>query len=127
MEMEGTQERRKAQQDLVKALQSMSAYVERCDCMVVLAPSVMHEERVSLSRGRRAFVCYRTWRHRAFCVMEFFASYLSRRQSFPTLLITSRYDAPKWISPVEAQKLACLLYTSPSPRDGLLSRMPSSA
>ena len=24
-------------------------------------------------------------------------------------------------------KLACLLYTSPSPRDGLLSRMPSSA
>ena len=26
-----------------------------------------------------------------------------------------------------AQDLACLLYTSPSPRDGLLSRMPSSA
>ena len=24
-----------------------------------------------------------------------------------------------------AQKLHCLLYTSPSPRDGLLSRMPS--
>ena len=28
---------------------------------------------------------------------------------------------PLWISP------SCLLYTSPSPRDGLLSRMPSSA
>ena len=28
------------------------------------------------------------------------------------------------IGPVD---LACLLYTSPSPRDGLLSRMPSSA
>ena len=26
-----------------------------------------------------------------------------------------------------ANVLACLLYTSPSPRDGLLSRMPSSA
>ena len=26
-----------------------------------------------------------------------------------------------------AAVLACLLYTSPSPRDGLLSRMPSSA
>ena len=25
------------------------------------------------------------------------------------------------------QQLNCLLYTSPSPRDGLLSRMPSSA
>ena len=27
----------------------------------------------------------------------------------------------------QAQQAACLLYTSPSPRDGLLSRMPSSA
>ena len=27
----------------------------------------------------------------------------------------------------DAQDLICLLYTSPSPRDGLLSRMPSSA
>ena len=27
----------------------------------------------------------------------------------------------------EIQCVACLLYTSPSPRDGLLSRMPSSA
>ena len=25
------------------------------------------------------------------------------------------------------QRIVCLLYTSPSPRDGLLSRMPSSA
>ena len=31
----------------------------------------------------------------------------------------------RWI--VKAQVHACLLYTSPSPRDGLLSRMPSSA
>ena len=30
-------------------------------------------------------------------------------------------NTPEWIS------RACLLYTSPSPRDGLLSRMPSSA
>ena len=27
----------------------------------------------------------------------------------------------------EVRKCVCLLYTSPSPRDGLLSRMPSSA
>ena len=27
----------------------------------------------------------------------------------------------------EGSELTCLLYTSPSPRDGLLSRMPSSA
>ena len=27
----------------------------------------------------------------------------------------------------DKQRIVCLLYTSPSPRDGLLSRMPSSA
>ena len=27
----------------------------------------------------------------------------------------------------KAREIGCLLYTSPSPRDGLLSRMPSSA
>ena len=33
------------------------------------------------------------------------------------------------MQPIDRTKLskACLLYTSPSPRDGLLSRMPSSA
>ena len=31
------------------------------------------------------------------------------------------------LRPREQQQSACLLYTSPSPRDGLLSRMPSSA
>ena len=33
----------------------------------------------------------------------------------------------KAASPDEALNNLCLLYTSPSPRDGLLSRMPSSA
>ena len=32
-------------------------------------------------------------------------------------------DETLWLT----QKAICLLYTSPSPRDGLLSRMPSSA
>ena len=32
-----------------------------------------------------------------------------------------------YIDGVQAPSLTCLLYTSPSPRDGLLSRMPSSA
>ena len=34
-----------------------------------------------------------------------------------------------WVynSLIEGEETACLLYTSPSPRDGLLSRMPSSA
>ena len=32
-----------------------------------------------------------------------------------------------WDTLAIAEYVACLLYTSPSPRDGLLSRMPSSA
>ena len=49
------------------------------------------------------------------------------------MIILTEYDAMQRI--IEglsqardgARMMACLLYTSPSPRDGLLSRMPSSA
>ena len=34
---------------------------------------------------------------------------------------------PNVLFPFAREEIACLLYTSPSPRDGLLSRMPSSA
>ena len=33
----------------------------------------------------------------------------------------------KHVTPDDVRRYGCLLYTSPSPRDGLLSRMPSSA
>src|SRR5680860_231490 len=36
-------------------------------------------------------------------------------------------DSPRRAHSIAAQGGICLLYTSPSPRDGLLSRMPSSA
>ena len=40
---------------------------------------------------------------------------------------TVRKFALEEIAPKSAEVDSCLLYTSPSPRDGLLSRMPSSA
>ena len=44
----------------------------------------------------------------------------------PAAIVTFLEGAsPKVITPIHCK--ACLLYTSPSPRDGLLSRMPSSA
>ena len=54
------------------------------------------------------------------------------------MTINLREDAPNQVSNVNPDELSkeintlqeikhCLLYTSPSPRDGLLSRMPSSA
>ena len=41
------------------------------------------------------------------------------------LVITPHAADSKWVR--DESNYACLLYTSPSPRDGLLSRMPSSA
>ena len=41
--------------------------------------------------------------------------------------LDTRVDNLKLLSGASAILEACLLYTSPSPRDGLLSRMPSSA
>ena len=45
-------------------------------------------------------------------------------RGIPTTLDNERFEA---FSGVMKQHGGCLLYTSPSPRDGLLSRMPSSA
>ena len=48
--------------------------------------------------------------------------------SIPDHSIKESLEALKAFSDVlEVSILSCLLYTSPSPRDGLLSRMPSSA
>ena len=42
--------------------------------------------------------------------------------------IPSGYLAGRWLKGIDLRECgSCLLYTSPSPRDGLLSRMPSSA
>ena len=38
-----------------------------------------------------------------------------------------RYPQYEHVAVIIAEDITCLLYTSPSPRDGLLSRMPSSA
>ena len=43
------------------------------------------------------------------------------------LALVSIYVILAWVFASWARPFACLLYTSPSPRDGLLSRMPSSA
>ena len=54
---------------------------------------------------------------------------LMQRRIFNVLLIASTYDAfmMEEDGRVEEQLYNCLLYTSPSPRDGATSRMPSSA
>ena len=48
------------------------------------------------------------------------------RQTFAAAPAASKVT-PELIEAAKKEGKACLLYTSPSPRDGLLSRMPSSA
>ena len=54
--------------------------------------------------------------------------WFTARSAACAVLAAWRRRAPPATSPRRARPArACLLYTSPSPRDGLLSRMPSSA
>ena len=53
-----------------------------------------------------------------------------RKQKYDVLITDnslSKMDGQQLIDTIADQFQSCLLYTSPSPRDGLLSRMPSSA
>ena len=43
------------------------------------------------------------------------------------VVVTTVIESSETLSSVILSYYVCLLYTSPSPRDGLLSRMPSSA
>ena len=55
-------------------------------------------------------------------------SYLDENPNNTALFIDAEYTYdPEWASSQGIDVSSCLLYTSPSPRDGLLSRMPSSA
>ena len=52
---------------------------------------------------------------------------MSNAESALERLLDEQDAEQKQIAELQQQVEACLLYTSPSPRDGLLSRMPSSA
>jgi hypothetical protein len=80
--------------------------VERSDVLVTLTPGSIHADRLSVGTKRNEFACYRTYRRRAFCVMEMFASYLSRRKTHPILLVQSRESAPFWNSNLDVQKIS---------------------
>jgi len=90
---------------LNSAVDSVSAYVERADTLMILAPSSVHADIVDKKTGRKTYTCYRTWRRRGFCVLEFLCAYLSRRSTHPVLLVRSDLDTPSWISNQESLKL----------------------
>jgi len=92
--------------DLGNAVKSIPAYVEKADFVAVVAPGCLHADRRDPKSKIRARICYRTYRNRGWCVLEMFASYLSREKEYPMLLITSREGIPEWISSMDVHKLA---------------------
>ena len=62
-------------------------------------------------------------------VRQFASWVIMARPGSPHMLIVTEgiVDALHEVMKKEYVSIGCLLYTSPSPRDGLLSRMPSSA
>ena len=60
--------------------------------------------------------------------LEIMFSYgLERKKAFDDNKSFNFFNYKKWVFSKGVHPWFCLLYTSPSPRDGLLSRMPSSA
>ena len=104
-------DRSELETSLENAILSMPSYVERSDCLVILTPGALHVDQLDGRTQRRAHKCYRTFRKRAFCVLEMFAAYLSRRKSTPTLLIRSLESDPVYVSQLDCQKLAVGLST----------------
>ena len=76
-----------------------------CDAMIVVVAGV--EVTMAVSEADEELELVRVW--------------LGADESLADVLRLSEVDG------VDTVGRACLLYTSPSPRDGLLSRMPSSA
>ena len=51
----------------------------------------------------------------------------SLKLSIDETVATIAFSRPEVMNAFNTQQIICLLYTSPSPRDATLSRMPSSA
>ena len=53
--------------------------------------------------------------------------FISLLENHPWFEVVAIAASPRSAGKTYAEAVGCLLYTSPRPRDGLLSRMPSSA
>ena len=92
--------------NLGKGVKSIPSYVEKSDFVVIVAPGCLHADRRDSETKLRTKTCYRTYRKRGWCCLEFFGSYLSRDKDHPVLLITSNNGIPEWISSLDTLTLA---------------------
>jgi len=110
----GTSEEKKKEMeaDLGNAVKSIPAYVEKADFVAIVAPGCLHVDRRDPETKLRTKTCYRTYRSRGWCVLEMFASYLSRVKSHPSLLIRSDNEMPEWVRLSLCLSLSIYIYLS---------------
>ena len=84
---------------------------------------------IVLAAGAQALVAYRTVLKEADDIFDYHMQQmaLSLRAGLPPSAAVGGLGGAEQNFDFVVQVWTCLLYTSPSPRDGLLSRMPSSA
>lgn len=72
MASEGLSEKQKEMLEKAgnNAVMSISAYVERCDFLLIAAPACEHDDRVDPKTKRKAHTCFRTWRRRGWCFIS---------------------------------------------------------
>eukprot|EP00940_MAST-03C_sp_MAST-3C-sp2_P003512 g3512.t1 len=88
------------------ALQSTSAYVEKSDMLIILAPGCVHQDHIDPRTRRKRNMSYRTFRLNGQCVLDLFSSFLSQTKRHPALVVRSAEGVPEFISSLEAQKLS---------------------
>jgi len=83
---------------LKAAVDSIPSYMERCDEMLVLVPSVRHQD-------REGEVCdYNSWRQRGWCRLEFVSSRLCSKD-VPVIVIDSKEAPPEYFNLCDTTKL----------------------
>jgi len=87
----------KALRDAAKAVQSIPAYVEQCDLMVVVAPVSSHQDTGELCN-------FSSWRARGWCRAELVCSVLARHH-IHALVCTGGKSTPFLMHPCEAHRL----------------------
>ena len=87
------------------AIASIPAYVERSDLVLVLAPGCRHCDRKNEVTGKLVRTCYRSWRTRGWCVLEYLATFLSRDKQFPMMVVTSAKCTPYFAPLIDVLEL----------------------
>ena len=55
--MANEDDRVRLQKDFDRAIESVASYIERSDCMMILATPSIHENRYNIRSGRKQFTC----------------------------------------------------------------------